>query len=104
MSSTPPALRPLTPDEEALVRSLGQVMYVLPRTIDADMIGERQLPLTEYTALRNLSEAPGRQRCDGCDAMTAYSALLPGKAGGGRHDGRVWREPAGTGTVRSRPA
>ncbi|MEH0844493.1 MarR family winged helix-turn-helix transcriptional regulator [Micromonospora sp. CPCC 205711] len=61
MSSTPPALRPLTPDEEALVRSLGQMMYVLPRTIDADMIGERQLPLTEYTALRNLSEAPGRQ-------------------------------------------
>ncbi|GAA4563050.1 MarR family winged helix-turn-helix transcriptional regulator [Micromonospora coerulea] len=55
------ALHPLTPDEEALVRSLGQVMYVLPRTIDADMVGDRQLPLTEYTALRNLSEAPGRQ-------------------------------------------
>ncbi|WP_200207122.1 MarR family winged helix-turn-helix transcriptional regulator [Micromonospora coerulea] len=55
------ALHPLTPDEEELVRSLGQVMYVLPRAIDADMVGDRQLPLTEYTALRNLSEAPGRQ-------------------------------------------
>jgi DNA-binding MarR family transcriptional regulator len=55
------SLRPLDPDEEALVRSLGQLMYVLPRTIDADMVGERQLPLTEYNALRVLSEAPNRQ-------------------------------------------
>ncbi|GAB3938419.1 MarR family winged helix-turn-helix transcriptional regulator [Micromonospora vulcania] len=54
-------LRPLSPDEETLVRALGQLMYVLPRTIDADMIGERQLPLTEYNALRVLSEAPGRR-------------------------------------------
>ena len=54
-------LRPLNPDEEELVRSLGQLMYVLPRTIDADMVGERQLPLTEYTAMRTLSEKPGRQ-------------------------------------------
>ena len=53
-------LRPLNPDEEALVRSLGRVMYVLPRTIDADMAGDGQLPLTEYTALMHLSEAPGR--------------------------------------------
>jgi DNA-binding MarR family transcriptional regulator len=57
--STEP-LRPLNPDEEALVRSLGQLMFVLPRAIDADMTGDRQLPLTEYTALRVLSEAPGR--------------------------------------------
>lgn len=55
------ALRPLSPDEEALVRSLGQVMYVLPRAIDADMVGAHQLPLTEYNALRNLSEAPDRR-------------------------------------------
>lgn len=53
--------QPLTTDEEALVRALGQVMYVLPRTIDADMVGDRQLPLTEYTALMNLSEAPDRR-------------------------------------------
>ncbi|WP_130333713.1 MarR family winged helix-turn-helix transcriptional regulator [Micromonospora kangleipakensis] len=62
MSDSPAErLQPLTPEEEAVVRSLGRVMYVLPRTIDADMVGEHQLPLTEYTALRNLSEAPGRQ-------------------------------------------
>lgn len=59
--STAERLQPLSPEEEALVRALGRVMYVLPRAIDADMVGERQLPLTEYTALRNLSEVPGRQ-------------------------------------------
>jgi DNA-binding MarR family transcriptional regulator len=36
-------------------------MYTLPRAIDADMIREQQLPLTEYTALMHLSEAPDRQ-------------------------------------------
>ncbi|MEU8082156.1 MarR family transcriptional regulator [Micromonospora sp. NPDC049101] len=54
-------LQPLNPDEEALVRALGQVMHVLPRAIDTDMVGDRQLPLTEYTALMNLSEVPGRR-------------------------------------------
>ncbi|MEU7841124.1 MarR family transcriptional regulator [Micromonospora sp. NPDC049114] len=54
-------LRPLDSDEEALVRALGRVMYVMPRTIDADMVSDRQLPLTEYTALMNLSEAPDRR-------------------------------------------
>ncbi|MGK5740965.1 MarR family winged helix-turn-helix transcriptional regulator [Micromonospora sp. URMC 103] len=53
--------RPLDPDEEALVRALGRVMHVLPRAIDADMMAERQLPVTEYTALMHLSEAPGRR-------------------------------------------
>ncbi|MFD0784166.1 MarR family winged helix-turn-helix transcriptional regulator [Micromonospora azadirachtae] len=54
-------LKPLDPDEEALVRNLYRVMYLLPRAIDADMVRDRQLPLTEYTALMHLSEAPGRQ-------------------------------------------
>lgn len=61
MSRTPREPRqPLSPEEEALVGSLGRVMSVLPRTIDADMVGDGQLPLTEYTALMHLSEAPGR--------------------------------------------
>ncbi|MEV4822159.1 MarR family winged helix-turn-helix transcriptional regulator [Micromonospora sp. NPDC049275] len=54
-------LRPLDSDEEALIRALGRVMYVVPRTIDADMVSDRQVPLTEYTALMNLSEAPDRR-------------------------------------------
>ena len=61
MHESPARPRPLGPDEEALVRALGQMMYVLPRTIDADMASDRQLPLTEYTALMNLSEAPERR-------------------------------------------
>ncbi|WP_154943109.1 MarR family winged helix-turn-helix transcriptional regulator [Micromonospora palomenae] len=62
MSGTSEApLRPLNPDEEALVRALGQLMYVLPRAIDADMVGAHQLPFTEYNALRILSEAPDRR-------------------------------------------
>ncbi|MFI9611779.1 MarR family winged helix-turn-helix transcriptional regulator [Streptomyces sp. NPDC052023] len=54
-------LRPLTPDEEAVVRSLSRVVYSLPRAIDADMIREQRLSLTEYLTLVNLSEAPDRQ-------------------------------------------
>ncbi|WP_030490508.1 MarR family winged helix-turn-helix transcriptional regulator [Micromonospora chokoriensis] len=60
-NASPETPQPLTPDEESLVRALGQVMHVLPRAIDADMVGDRQLPLTEYTALMNLSETPGRR-------------------------------------------
>ncbi|MFJ4466590.1 MarR family winged helix-turn-helix transcriptional regulator [Streptomyces sp. NPDC089424] len=54
-------LRPLTPDEEAVVRSLGRIVYSLPRALDADMLREQRLSLTEYLALVNLSEAPERQ-------------------------------------------
>ncbi|MGS2617157.1 MarR family winged helix-turn-helix transcriptional regulator [Micromonospora sp. LZ34] len=62
MSGSPAEpLQPLNPEEEALVRSLGRVIYVLPRVIDADMMSEHQLPFTEYNALRVLSEAPDRQ-------------------------------------------
>jgi DNA-binding MarR family transcriptional regulator len=53
--------QPLTPDEEAVVRALPRVTYVLPRVIDADMMRDQQLPLTEYTTLMHLSEAPQRQ-------------------------------------------
>lgn len=53
--------QPLTPDEEALVRSLGRVMHALPRAIDADMVRAWQMSLTDYTALMYLSEAPHRR-------------------------------------------
>jgi DNA-binding MarR family transcriptional regulator len=35
-------------------------MLVLPRAVDADMTREQRLPLSEYTALMHLSEAPHR--------------------------------------------
>lgn len=54
------APQPLTPVEEAFVRELSRVMLALPRAIDADITREARLPLSEYTPLMHLSEAPGR--------------------------------------------
>ncbi|MEW9531941.1 MarR family winged helix-turn-helix transcriptional regulator [Microbispora sp. NPDC049125] len=54
------AFRPLTPDEEMVVRAFARVMHVLPRAIDADIQREGDLPLVGYTVLTRLSEAPGR--------------------------------------------
>jgi DNA-binding MarR family transcriptional regulator len=64
---TPPPMptqkrvEPLTPDEEAVVRSLSRLMYALPRAIDADMVREQRLPAIDYLTLMHLSEAPDRQ-------------------------------------------
>jgi DNA-binding MarR family transcriptional regulator len=60
MSTAEQPLHPLSTDEEALLRELGRVMIVLPRVIDADMMREQYLPLSEYTTLMHLSEAPHR--------------------------------------------
>jgi DNA-binding MarR family transcriptional regulator len=54
-------LRPLDDAEEVLVRALGEVMTGLPRVVDADMVRDAGLPLSEYTALMLLSEAPRRR-------------------------------------------
>ncbi|MET4647025.1 MarR family transcriptional regulator [Streptomyces sp. NBC_01724] len=51
-------LRPLDRTEEKLVRALGNVMTALPRLVDADMVRDGALPLSEYTPLMFLSEAP----------------------------------------------
>ncbi|MEO3810671.1 MarR family transcriptional regulator [Sphaerisporangium sp. B11E5] len=51
---------PLTADEEALLRALRQVMFGLPRALDADLVREQRITLTEYTTLMHLSEAPHR--------------------------------------------
>lgn len=60
MSTAEQPPQPLNTDEEALLRELGRVMIVLPRVIDADMTREQRLPLSEYTTLMHLSEAPHR--------------------------------------------
>ncbi|MET8809471.1 MarR family transcriptional regulator [Streptomyces sp. NPDC004546] len=59
MSPPEQTLRPLDAAEEALVRALGDVMMALPRAVDADMIRDGGLRLSEYTPLMFLSEAPG---------------------------------------------
>ncbi|MFE9694853.1 MarR family winged helix-turn-helix transcriptional regulator [Micromonospora sp. NPDC005806] len=57
---TPKGVKPLNPNEEAVVRSLTRVMYALPRAIDADLVREQRLPLIEYLVLMHLSEASDR--------------------------------------------
>jgi DNA-binding MarR family transcriptional regulator len=59
MSATPPPdLQPLSGEEEAVMRALGRVMLVIPRVLDADLAREQRMSLSEYTALRILSETP----------------------------------------------
>jgi DNA-binding MarR family transcriptional regulator len=60
MSSEEQRLQPLNASEEAFVRALGRVLLALPRAVDADMLQGAGLPLSEYTPLMYLSEAPGR--------------------------------------------
>ncbi|GGL17522.1 transcriptional regulator [Sphaerisporangium melleum] len=69
--------RPLTPDEETLVRALTRLMYALPRAIDADMVREQRLPLVEYITLMRLSEAPRRRMRMG-DLAVACELSLSG--------------------------
>lgn len=67
-------LRPLDEVEELLVRALGEVMTGLPRVVDADMVRDAGLPLSEYTALMLLSEAPDRRmRMSGLAAASNLS-------------------------------
>jgi DNA-binding MarR family transcriptional regulator len=60
MSSEEQPLQPLDSVEEAFVRALSRVLLALPRVVDADLVREARLPLSEYTPLMHLSEAPGK--------------------------------------------
>jgi DNA-binding MarR family transcriptional regulator len=53
-------LKPLTPEEDGFLRELGRVIFVLPALVDADLVREQQLTLSEYRTLVVLSEAPDR--------------------------------------------
>ena len=62
MTAVPsPAPRPLSREEEAVVRAFGRVLLVIPRALDADLEREQRMSLSEYTVLRILSEAVGRR-------------------------------------------
>ncbi|MEV7189734.1 MarR family winged helix-turn-helix transcriptional regulator [Kitasatospora sp. NPDC093102] len=60
MATTDQPPQSLDPTEEAFVRELSRVMLALPRAVDADIVREAGLPLSEYTPLMHLSEAPER--------------------------------------------
>ncbi|WP_422773422.1 MarR family winged helix-turn-helix transcriptional regulator [Plantactinospora sp. WMMC1484] len=54
-------LRPLSRDEEAVVRALGRAITVVPRALDADLTREQRLSINEYGVLMHLSEAADRR-------------------------------------------
>jgi DNA-binding MarR family transcriptional regulator len=58
MSAPSPAAEPLSGAEEAVMRAFGRVILLLPRALDADLAREERMSLSEYTALRILSETP----------------------------------------------
>jgi DNA-binding MarR family transcriptional regulator len=83
--SVPPTPPALSDAEEAVMRALGRVMLVLPRSLDADLTRAERMSLSEYTALRILSEtAEHRMRMSelaaACDmsmsGMTRLAAKL----------------------------
>lgn len=53
--------RPLNDEEEATFRALMRVLVVLPRALDADLVREQHISLSEYVALMHLSEASDRK-------------------------------------------
>jgi len=68
----PPALNPLTPDEQAFIRSFVRLIHGYPRALGALLDREQRISLSEYLTLMHLSEAPGRQLrmselAGGCD-------------------------------------
>lgn len=81
MTATP---QPLDGAEEAVARELGRMMTVLPRALDADLHREQRMSLSEYSALRHLSETAGhRMRMNelaaACDMSLSGMTRLAGK-------------------------
>jgi DNA-binding MarR family transcriptional regulator len=87
MSDTPPPSSgglPLNGAEEAVARELGRLMIILPRVLDADLQRDKRMSLSEYSALRHLSEAPGRRMrmnelAAACDMSLSGMTRLAGK-------------------------
>jgi len=87
-------LSPLSGAEEAVARELGRMMTLLPRALDADLQRHQRMSLSEYSALRHLSEKPGRRMrmselAAACDMSLSGMTRLAGKL---ESDGLVERE------------
>jgi DNA-binding MarR family transcriptional regulator len=52
---------PLSGAEEEVMRAFGRMLVVMPRALDADLQRDQRMSLSEYTALRMLSEATDRR-------------------------------------------
>jgi DNA-binding MarR family transcriptional regulator len=78
------SVEPLTSEEEAVMRALGRLILVLPRVLDADLERGERMSLSEYSALRHLSEVDGhRMRMSelaaACDMSLSGMTRLAGK-------------------------
>ena len=54
------AVVPLSVAEEAFLRAWSRASLTVPRALDADLLSDQGMSLSDYTALMHLSEAPGR--------------------------------------------
>jgi DNA-binding MarR family transcriptional regulator len=97
MSASPPpssaGLPPLNEAEESVARELGRMMIILPRALDADLQRDQRMSLSEYSALRQLSETPSRRMrmselAAACDMSLSGMTRLAGKL---ESDGMVKR-------------
>jgi DNA-binding MarR family transcriptional regulator len=75
---------PLTEQEEAVMRAIGRLLVVLPRVLDADLERDQRMTLSEYQALRHLSESEGRvmrmsELAARCDMSLSGMTRLAGK-------------------------
>jgi DNA-binding MarR family transcriptional regulator len=82
--SVTPGVEPLSSEEEAVARALGRLMMVLPRALDADLERDQRMSLSEYSALRHLSEAEHQRMrmselAAACDMSLSGMTRLAGK-------------------------
>jgi DNA-binding MarR family transcriptional regulator len=71
----PRAPGPLTAEQEAFLRALARVAIYLPRNFDADLGRAEGFPMSEYSVLMDLYEAPERRlRMGDLASHTALSA------------------------------
>jgi DNA-binding MarR family transcriptional regulator len=80
----PAGLEPLSGAEEAVIRSLMRALTLLSRALDADLVREQRMSMSEYHVLRNLSEAPCRlmrmsELAIRCDMSLSGMTRLVGK-------------------------
>jgi DNA-binding MarR family transcriptional regulator len=69
------AVIPLSSHEEAFLRALGRAILTVPRALDADLLREQGMSLSEYSTLMFLSEAPGRRLRMGDLALASALSL-----------------------------
>ena len=68
---------PLNAQEEAFLRAFGRAIVTVPRVLDADLLREQGMSMSQYSALMFLSEAPGRRLRMG-DLAVASALSLSG--------------------------